>query len=157
MSTKKTTTLLTSNEFTRKVLKSHYLKKWRKKLRKTKYLAYKKRFSIYQTDYSSLYNINNPFFFKNLFLNKSIAINYLLVRRLKPNLWVNNIVVDKTVTQLLSTVNKTTAGNTIIINWLKLVFKKNKKNNSRFLKISFSCKYRLKLKNFYNLSNLFMI
>ena len=40
-------------EYQTNILKARFLKKWRKKIRKTKYLSYKRRLNIYKTDYTS--------------------------------------------------------------------------------------------------------
>jgi len=159
MTNKQTKSHLISNDFKKKIIKLHYLKKWRKKLRKTKYLAYKKRFSIYQTDYSSNYSIAKPFFFKSMFLKKNHYINYILIKKLKSNLWVNSLVADKNITEMLNFYGKITGdSNTILLNWFNQTFKKNKTITTNTIKtITIFCKYKLKLKTLYNILNIFLL
>ena len=67
-----------SNDYQKNILKIRFLKKWRKKIRKTKYLSYKRRLNIYKTDYTSDMSMVKPYHFKNTHLKLQSNVRELL-------------------------------------------------------------------------------
>ena len=91
-------TVVLSANYKLKILKLSSILKWRRKIRKTRYVAFKKRLVIYKTEYSSDINFIKPFFYKNLFLDntknylKFIITNNILFKKIQFNLKLNKIL-----------------------------------------------------------------